>query len=100
MLDDEDEIQTQKRIRFEEVSKLVPKKLVLNTLTMLILFFWMYQNQLEHPNKSQQIFAITEQILKFCNSNYGIWYSNRSRLYLSYVFFDSLLKKVYFLVEL
>jgi hypothetical protein len=37
MLDDEDEIQTQKRIRFEEVSKLVPKKLVLNTLTMLIL---------------------------------------------------------------
>jgi hypothetical protein len=95
MLDDEDEIQTQKRIRFEEVSKLV-----LNTLTMLILFFWMYQNQLEHPNKSQQIFAITEQILKFCNSNCGIWYSNRSRLYLSYVFFDSLLKKVYFLVEL
>jgi hypothetical protein len=61
MLDDEDEIQTQKRIRFEEVSKLVPKKLVLNTLTMLILFFWMNQNQLEHPNKYLQLL----QVIKF-----------------------------------
>jgi hypothetical protein len=61
MLDDEDEIQTQKRIRFEEVSKLVPKKLVLNTLTMLILFFWMNQNQLEHPNKYLQL------LNKFCS---------------------------------
>jgi hypothetical protein len=58
MLDDEDEIQTQKRIRFEEVSKLVPKKLVLNTLTMLILFFWMYQTNLNipiNPNKYLQL---------------------------------------------